>query len=291
MGEADLVFRLDAPAPPERRAAIDRLILDEFEIDLGALDRFGRSGRDPGFVSLGRWAGAEIVAHVGLQPMVLRRAGTAIAAFGLGFATVRPDRRGRGLFRDLMERALAFADARVGLVLLETEDPDLYRGFGFTEVVEHSFAGRLAVAAGPAEARRLSLDAAGDVAILAGLLARRTPVSLAGGLDEHPMRFFLKALESPEIALTHLAGLDAVVATETGATGELVVVDVVAPAIPPLSEIARALGGGFERARVFVTPDRLGWVPETSRIEATGLMARGSLPADPTPFGLSPMHL
>jgi len=291
MAEADLVFRLDAPASPERRAAIDRLIRDEFDVDFAALDRFGRLGRDPGFVSLGAWTGEAIVAHVGLQPMVLRRAGTAIAALGLGFATVHPARRGQGLFRHLMERALAYADARVALVLLETEEPELYRRFGFTELVEHSFAGPLAVAAGPARARRLSLEAAADVAILADLLARRTPVSLAGGLDEHPMRFVLKALASPEIALTHLAGLDAVVATEAGGRGELVLLDVVAPAIPPLSEIARALGGGFERAHVFVTPDRLGWEAETSLAEATGLMARGPLPADPRPFGLSPMHL
>lgn len=288
MEEADLVFRLDAPAQPARLTAIDRLIGDEFDLDLAPLDRLGR---DPGYVSFGWWDGGAIVAHVGLQPIVLHRGGAAVPAFGLGLATVHPARRGRGLFRDLMERALAFADARVDLVLLETEEPELYRRFGFAEVAEHSFLGPLEVAAGPGEGRCLRLDVAADVAILADLFARRTPPSLVGGLDEHPMRFFLKALESPEIELVRLPSLDAVAAIEPGVAGELVLLDVVAPAIPPLAAIATALGGGFDRAHVFVTPDRLGWVPETVVAEATGLMARGRFPADPRPFGLSPMHV
>lgn len=285
----DLEFHFDYAATPRGRAELARLIRDEFEIDVASLDRLGH---DPSIVAFGWWSGGELVANLGLFAETLWLDGRRTDAFGVQSVTVRPEWRGRGLFRDLMIRALAWADARVAHLLLYTETPDLYRRFGFRDLVETRFAGPLRPGAASASARRLSLGDDADVALIRSLFARRAPVSDLCAVCDHPALFFLKAIESPEIALVHLPDLDAVVAIEEAATPEeLVLLDVVAPMIPPLAAIAAALGAPIERAEVHVTPDRLAWHPAETTPEETGAMLRGPWPLAGHPIALSPMRI
>lgn len=284
----DLAFRFDDAPTPARAQARARLIRDEFEIDLAALARFGV---DLGVVSFGWWRGGDLVAHAALAPQRLFAEGREIAAFALQWVTVRPDLRGLGLFRDLMGRALAHARARAEVVTLTTESPELYERFGFRPVAETSFAGPLAPGGGPANHRRLDLGRAEDAALVVERLIRRVPVSLAAGDAVAPAFFLLKALESPEIELHHLADFDAVVAIEREEAGTLTLLDVVAAEIPPLAAIAAALGGGERRARVLFTPDRLDWTPREAIVEDGGLMARGMWPLEGRPFQLSTMRV
>jgi predicted N-acetyltransferase YhbS len=57
---------------------------------------------------------------------------------------MRSGKHRRGLFRDLMGRALSFADARVDLVILATGMPGLYMPFGFRQVKEAARVGATA---------------------------------------------------------------------------------------------------------------------------------------------------
>lgn len=284
----DLVFRLDEGGTDDGRAERARLILEEFEVDLAPLDRLGS---DPSTVSFGWWHGDRLVANVDLFREILWLSGARNEAFGLQAVVVRPDWRGRGLFRDLMTRALAHADARADLVLLATETPALYIPFGFRPLAEASFLGRITPGGGRENHRRLSLENDLDVALIRDLFTRRTPVSLVCSTCDHPASFFLKAIESPEIALVHLPDLDAVVAIEDDEPGVLRLLDVVAPTIPPLDAIAAALGTHADRAHVFVTPDRLAWPPETTRPEDAGTMVRGPFPTGASAVVLSPMRI
>lgn len=288
MAPDDLAFRCLPADGAEARTELARLVFDVFDLDLGPLDRFGH---DPGGVSFGWWRGETLVAHVGLFRQVLWLAGERVEGIGVQSVAVRPEWRGRGLFRDLMERALAHADARVGLVTLATETPELYERFGFRPLEEASFAGPLEPGGARANRRRLSLDADGDVALVRDLFARRTPVSLVCGSCDHPSMFFLKALENPDIVLEHLPDLDAVVAIETCEPGRLCLLDVVAPVIPPLAAIAAALGGEARQARVWFAPDRLGWRPATIVPEDEGTMVRGRFAAEGQPFMLPTMRV
>ena len=288
MPSADLTFRFDDAPTPASAEARARLIRDEFEVDLATLSRFGV---DPGVVSFGWWRGSDLVAHAALAPQRLFAEGREIAAFALQWVTVRPDLRGRGLFRDLMGRALDHALARAEVVTLTTESPDLYERFGFSPIAETSFAGPLAPGRGRANHRRLDLGRAEDAALLVGQLARRAPVSRAAGDAVAPAFFLLKALESPEIELHHLPDLDAVVAIEREEPGRLTLLDVVAAEIPPLAAIAAALGGDERWARVLFTPDRLGWTAHDAVAEDGGLMARGAWPLEGRPFMLSTMRV
>lgn len=288
MPSPELVFRFDTAASPLGRAELARLIRDEFDIDVTPLDR---TGHDPSIVGFGWWAGNELVANVSLHRRTLWLTGKPVEAFGLQSVAVRPPWRGRGLFRDLMARALAHADARVGLVTLTTETPALYTPFGFRAVAESSFAGPLAPDGTGPNHRRLSLDLDADLALLRDLFARRAPVSHLCAAIDHPALFVLKAITSPEVSLLHLPDLDAIVAVEVGEPGELTLLDVVAPEIPPFAAIAAALASPAGRGRVFVTPDRLTWSPTETEDQDSGLMVRGRFAAEGLAIALSPMQV
>ncbi|TBW36609.1 GNAT family N-acetyltransferase [Siculibacillus lacustris] len=288
MSPGELDYRFDTAAAPEGRAELARLIRDVFDLDVTPLDRFGH---DPSLVSFGWWRGPDLVANVDLVQQTLWLDGDRVEALGVQSVAVRPAWRGRGLFRDLMDRALAHAAARVAVVTLTTETPALYTPFGFREIVESWFGGPLVPGGARPHHRRLSLEDTADVALIRAMFARRTPVSRVAAVTDHPALFFLKALESPEIALVHLAELDAVVAVEDREPDVLTLWDVVAPTIPRLTAIAAALGGRANRARVLVTPDRLGWEPAEIVAEDAGLMVRGAFPPEGRPFMLSAMRI
>lgn len=288
MPSSDLDFRFDFAAAPEGRAEIARLIQDMFAVDVTPLDRLGH---DPSVVSFGWWRGPELIANVSLYQRELWLQGDRVEAFGVQSVAVRPAWRGRGLFRDLMAKALAHADVRAGLVVLTTGTPGLYTPFGFRQVCETIFSGPLEPGRAPAKHRRLSLASDRDVALVRDLFARRTPVSRVCSACDHPALFFLKAMEDPDVALMHLPDFDALAAIRSTSGPALILLDVVAPAIPPLEGIAAALGGGFASARVFITPDRLAWNPAQTTSEDTGYMVRGPYMPEGHAFMLSPMKV
>lgn len=288
MTATDLEFRFDFAHTAHGRAELARLVRDEFELDVTPLDRLGH---DPSVVAFGWWSGDALVANVSLFDETLWLAGEPVKALGVQSVVVRPEWRGRGLFRDLATRALAWADARVAHLLLYTETPALYERFGFREITETVFSGPLRPAGTRAARRRLSLDDDADVALIVDLFARRTPVSRLCAICDHPALFFLKAIESPEIALVHLADLDAVVAVEEPSPTLLILHDVIAPTIPTLAAIAAALGAPTQQAEVHVTPDRLDWTPATMEREDTGAMLRGPWPLEGHAIALSTMRI
>lgn len=288
MTDADLAFRLDRGTTHEGWPACVLLVAEEFEVDLAPL---ARAGGDPGLVMLSWWRGDTLVAAASLVPQNLRLAGADRPGLSLQWVTVRPSWRGQGLFRDLMERAIGEAEAQVALLSLTTETPELYRRFGFHPVAEAAFLGPLAPAHAAANHRLLDPGHAADVELLLDLARRRVPVSDLAAETSHPSHLLLKAFDAPEVAFHHLPGLDAVVAIEDEEAGQLTLLDVVAPRIPSLAAIAAALGGGFERARVLITPDRLGWTPSAAEVEDSGLMVRGDWPLGSEPVAISAMRV
>jgi predicted N-acetyltransferase YhbS len=283
-----LDFRQDDASSPRTRAALRRLVAEIFEVDVSPLDRLGH---DPSVVSFGWWREGDLVANVSLYRQSLVLMGERVEAFGVQSVATRPAWRGRGLFRDLMTRALAYADARCRLVLLTTGTPALYRPLGFRTIAETAFAGPVAPHDCPPDYRRLSLASDADLALLLDLFKRRVPVSEICAATDHPALFLLKAATHETIALVHLPRLDAVVAIETPEPDVLVLRDIVAPAIPPLAAIAAALGGSATRARVLLTPDKLAWTPTETTPATTGWMARGPYAADGQPIMLTTMHI
>ena len=282
----NLTFHGDYVRKPEGISELGRLILDVFAVDISSLHRLGH---DPSVMSFGWWHGETLIANVSLFERRLWLAGECVTAFGVQSVATRPEWRGKGLFRDLMLRALDYADARSGLVTLHTGTPDLYRPFGFRQLEETKFFGNWEASPQPPRYRELSLNLDADVELLRDLFSRRSPTSRLASACDHPALFMLKAALTPAIKLLHLPDLDAVVATR-GDEHSLILLDIIAPVIPPLEAIASAIGFQGSRIEVRFTPDHLAWQPDESLVVDNGNMVRGSFAAEGKPFMLSTMH-
>lgn len=271
--------------------ALAGLLEDTFGIDIALLDRFG--GPDLSAMPFGMFDGdGRCVANFSAFSMPLLVDGKVIKAAGYQSGAVRPEFRGRGLYRDLMARAFAWSDEQgFEAGILMTDKPDLYHRYGFESVPQHSFRGPLPASRLAGEARALSLDDAADLSLITKLLEARTDVSGHFAACGQTKTFLLNACFDPDIRLSHVAGPDAVVAWKLE-DDTLRILDVVAVRMPELAEITGALGTRARHVEVLFPTDQLGWQGEAVRYRGScDLMIRshGANLVPKEQFMLSPM--
>lgn len=271
--------------------ALADLLRDIFDIDIGLLDRFG--GPDPSSMPFAWFDGAgRCVANFSAFSLPLTVNGRVVRAAGYQSGAVRPDYRGRGLYRDLMQRAFAWTDRQgfeAGILL--TDKPDLYRPYGFETVPQHCFRGPAPARSGVPDARLLSLDDAADLALVTAILEHRSDVSERFAARRQTEAFLLNTCFDPDIRLSHLAASDAVVAWKREG-GTLRLLDVAAGHMPDLAAVVSALGSDATSIETVFPPDRIGWDGVATPCRGScDLMVRqgGACPVPAGPFVLSPM--
>lgn len=192
--------------------ALADLLRDTFGIDISVLDRLG--GPDPTSMPFGYFDNVgRCVANFSSFSMPLIVDGSMVLAAGYQSGAVRPEYRGRGLYRDLMRRAFDWTDKQgFELGILLTDKPDLYRSYGFRTVAQHCFSGKLPPGEGARVCRHLSMENAGDVELIRSILVERMPVSERFAVVGHIAEFLLNACFDPSIRLSHMPGEDAVIA-------------------------------------------------------------------------------
>jgi predicted N-acetyltransferase YhbS len=280
-----LTFRIHDGSDAVSRAALDALLYDIFKLDLGPLDAL--DGRDPSYTSFSYFdENGRCVANVSSCAMPLVVEGRTVEARGFQSVAVRPELRGRGHFRDLMQRALAWCGARAPLLLLTTVNPDLYFRFGFRVVPEHRIVG----AAPPPDesaqpARRLDLRA--DLGLIKQLLDQRMPVSDFVGLRHFGAMFLMNVAASPHMRLDYLEDQEAIVVSDRRQYGPFTLYDVVGRRIPTLATIIGALGLRTDAVDIRLPCDKLGFAGDALPAERkTRLMARGRFVDGMQPFML-----
>jgi GNAT superfamily N-acetyltransferase len=271
--------------------ALADLLQDVFGIDISLQNRLG--GSDPSSMPFGYFDDTgRCVANFSAFSMPVVIGGRVVRAAGYQSGAVRPEFRGRGLYRDLMQRAFAWADAdgfEAGILL--TDKPDLYRSYGFQVVPQFLFCGDFPQnASREIDAQDLDLANANDLHLVSDILAKRQPVSGVFAVQRQSEMFLLNALFDPQIRLSHLPALDAVIAFKIcGDT--LQILDIAAGQIPLMADICSALGVAADRIEVFFPQDRLGWTGAPRPYAGScALMIRGLDPfAIASPAMLSPM--
>jgi predicted N-acetyltransferase YhbS len=272
------------------RNALASLLQDIFEIDIRVLDRLG--GPDLTGMPFGWFDEAgHCVANLTAFPMPLIVEGRPVHAHGLQSGAVRPEWRGRGLYRDVLGRALGWCEAQGSeLVLLMTSNPDLYTKAGFRMLAQHRFVTAPPPYFGttvPAQPVDLTLPA--DLALVRRLLVGRAPVSQRLAVRGHGTMFLFNAAAIPALRLSYLPSADALVAWETD--GDLFrLLDIVAPAIPSMAPVLAALGQQCRHVEICFPVDQLNCDANTvPRHDDLILMARGRVPITPgKPFCLPP---
>ncbi|ACM35248.1 MULTISPECIES: GNAT family N-acetyltransferase [Rhizobium/Agrobacterium group] len=269
------------------------LLHDVFGIDIGAQEQLG--GPDPTCMPFGYFdRSGRCIANFSAFAMPLMINGTTVTAAGYQSGAVRPEFRGRGLYRDLMQRAFAWAEHagyRTGILL--TDKPALYQPYGFRIVPHCKFRGP-SQAFQPitnSNARQLNLKSEADLALLRDMLICRQPVSNHFAVVSQTEMFLLNAHFDASITLSLLPSLKAVIAWKYANDGSFKLLDIVTQDIPPLSTILSHLNVRARSVEAYFPPDRLSWEGHPVPYESScSLMMSGlGLDAAAEPLMLSPM--
>jgi predicted N-acetyltransferase YhbS len=271
-----LTFRQDYFSDPAAWSALVSLLDDTFGIDIDPLRELG--GPDPTSMPFGWFTDeGQLAANLSAFAMPFVLNGRLINAAAFQSGAVRPPWRGRGLYRDVTGKALAWCEARdFEAVILYTDKPALYEPYGFRSLPLHRYVGAAPMSEGATTSRPLQPRDADDLALLQGLLRNREPVSETLAVASSSAMFLINTQLDPDVRLSYLEGSEAVIAWKMPAPDHVVLLDVVAREIPSLAAILSALGIRATTVETLFRPDRLGWSGEATPYGGgTLLMLRG----------------
>lgn len=290
-GSPELVFRANYFGDPAALQALAALLDDTFGIDVTILDRLG--GPDPTGVPFAWFdASGTCIANISAFSMPLVINGNFTRAAGLQSGAVRPDFRGRGLFRSVMDAALDYCDGEgFEAVTLLTDKPTLYERYGFRTLAQHRFAGPTPAGGRAHATRQLDMANDADVTLLRRLLNGRRPVSDRFAPLRQVEMFLFNAALMPDLRLDVLEEDGAVIAWQQGEDGSFELFDVAGAQIPALADIIASLRLTPSKIRVHFAPDHLDWNGKAIADEGDMVLmlrgAEGLLPQKP--FALPPM--
>jgi GNAT superfamily N-acetyltransferase len=265
-----LTFRQDYFSDPLAFRALSDLLSDVFGIDISAQSRFG--GPDPSSMPFGFFdAKGRCVANFSAFTMPMIIGGVEIKFAGYQSGAVRPEYRGRGLYRSLMKSALDWAEETghaAGILL--TDKPTLYTPYGFRSVKQFkTFGPASSVADCAGSGRLLNISNANDVELISRLLDRRTAVSHQFAVTRQKEMFFLNAWFDCHVSLTYLDEREAIVAWKPHGAETLTLLDIVAEEIPTMAEILAAIRSSATRIEAHFPVDKLDWQGTKARYRAS----------------------
>jgi len=233
--------------------------------------------------------GDRCVAHVGVLSHPMRLQVHAVSNAGIHAVGTAADYRRRGLCRDLLGRALAWADGSHSLAKLHTDVPEVYAGHGFKTIPTWRFRSAAEPVARVQKRPLRPLADAQDAALLRERLHLRAPVSeRCASADDGWMLGIVAALSGRlDDSMWWLPEHEtiAVFGEQDGAT---LVVEVIADALPPAEVIAGGAPRPEQPLLYTFDPDRIEPGAQAIPSPATGaFMVRGEWP--PFSVGLSPL--
>lgn len=193
------------------------------------------------------------VAHVGVLALPMVIMGEQVTVGGVHGVCSRPQYRGRGLVRRLMEDALAWCEGRYRTLVLCTEHPALFERFGFRVVQEHVFRAAREPLAGGRGFRILDPSLPKDRETLMRVLETRAPASDVVGVVRDQAVFCFNEGTRP---LHYADDIDVLVSMEI-AGARLKLYDVVAPRMCSLATILARVPHAIEEVWIGLSPDKL----------------------------------
>lgn len=229
-----------------------------------------------------------VISHVGVLEQVWAIGGAERRMGGIHAVCTLESERRRGLYRVLMEEALAHCDERYETLELSTENPEYYEPFGFRIVPEYRFVASRTSPGGRSGFRRL--DVVGDDRdLLLDLLESRATLSPSFGVVGETAVFKFNEASGANLHYSEELGL--VASMSLGEDGTLEVNDLVAREIPPLSAILARIPDPVREVVFHFNPERLEVEARPERTtDGDCLMVRGEFPFDGSrlPLGMMP---
>ncbi len=272
-----LTFRKNYFDDPASLQGLSKLLQDIFGIDIGILQQLG--GFDPSSMPFGYFDDTgRCVANFSAFSMPIIIDGEGVNATGYQSGAVRPEFRGKGLYRELMQEAFSWAEmsgSDTGMLL--TDKPSIYEKFGFKTLPQYKFCGPMPdFKSIGGQSRQLGLTQAEDLVIIKRAFDTRQPVSKRFSVVRQKEMFLFNASLDPLITLSYIPDLQAVIAWKVKKDSCFVLLDIVAPTIPALRDILSNLNPLCENLEVHFPTDLLGWKGDAVTYQSTcSLMISG----------------
>ncbi len=218
----------------------------------------------------------QVLSHVGVLELDLVCHGETRRVGGIHAVCTLAAERRKGLYRGLMEEALAHCDERYATVELSTENPEYYEPFGFRRVPEFRFVAHVDSSGGRPGFRRLDLSRPEDRAILDSALMRRAPVSRRLGVVREQAVFKFNLGGGGEVYYCEAMDLSCV--WSRSPDGRLELLDVIAPELPRLDQILAHIPEPVQGVRFHFAPWDLVDEATPEPMRDDWLMVRGEFP-------------
>ena len=230
----------------------------------------------------------EAVANVSASPMELTLDGRPRTGIQLGTVCCAPEYRGRGLVRELTERAHRHWEGKADFQFLFANESvlEFYPRFGYRAVAQHRFTAAAPTGTeGGGPPRRRRLEEGEDREFLCRLAEERTPVSLRCGVRRHAWLWLWYATLRYPDRLQWIEELGVVVISYRK-DEVLHVVDVMGPRMPSFAQLLPHLeAAGSARLEFHFVPDRLVGLDAMATPDPDAhLFVRGDFPTLGEPF-------
>jgi predicted N-acetyltransferase YhbS len=262
------------PWDTQLHEAFYRFVAQAFS-DVGFALWAERGGWDDSFTVFALVEDDEIVSTIGRTAMRLVIDGTLVDAYQLASVATRPDRRGQGNLRRLMEHILSLPplDDRPVILFGNPDVVDFYPRFGFERLAQSSFTLPHLARTNPKPPAVRNLDVAqpDDRALLAALCLRaRSTSDDFSARDYYPI--LLWHLTYRPLAAVRLDAEDAVVVVSQE-EGRLVIHDILAQAAFDLTGIIDLVAPGpFDGVEFRFNPEN--WIGGNAALHDAGLASR-----------------
>lgn len=165
------------------RGSFNRLAKETFNIDFEKWYELGFWGDQ--YICYSLMDRNEIISNVSVSTMDLIISGKRVPALQIGTVMTRPEYRGKGLAKRLMEIVLDKYEPEYDLIYLFANPSvlDFYPKFGFTRVMESKFTTHLKFPSGVGSFRKLDVSSENDWQLFLQFVAARKPVSDTLGVE------------------------------------------------------------------------------------------------------------
>jgi GNAT superfamily N-acetyltransferase len=197
----------------------------------------------------------EIIAHVGVWPITLMLNGEKHRGASIHGICVRPEYRGKGYFKQLMQEAMDYVEDHFDSALLFTEKPYLFQNYPYKIMLpEYDFmlTKNIKKSTKKSDLRLLNLDAQQDLSIVHQLLHSRVPLSDIFSIIDGKGLFILNALHKN---IYYSENLNTIVIFEIK-EGILYISEIICEKQQKISDIISMIPGDFEKVILQFCPDR-----------------------------------
>ncbi|MDR3668010.1 MAG: GNAT family N-acetyltransferase [Ignavibacteriaceae bacterium] len=197
----------------------------------------------------------DVIAHAGVWPITLMLNGKVHKTAAIHGVCVKPEYRGKGLFRQLMKETMQFSDNHFESTILFTNKPYLYKDFPAYKAMlpEYDFLIKNTIVPSTGtDLRKLNLDDASDLNLLLQLLSNHMPVSNELSVVNASALFILNTLNKE---IHYSEKLNAVIIYSI-LNNTLYLKDILCLKICKINHIIDLIPGHYDNVVLQFSPDR-----------------------------------